>query len=136
MHGIGTRRAVADDRGQSHIGKLQELMEGRIDACGPQDRAAEVRLSQRGGEGLMGTYVGRVLTGTLGVGGYVRESLHFSAMSRQLASQISSSATYIQGVAAANWNGGKCDLVAVNVEIPGHWANYVSGGSGEAHDWR
>ena len=36
MHGVGTRSAVADDRGQSLIGELQEIMEGRIDACGPQ----------------------------------------------------------------------------------------------------
>ena len=66
----------------------------------------------------MGTYVGLVLIGRLVVGGHVQESLHFSAMSRQLASQISSSATYIQGVAAATGNGAKCDLVIVNAVIP------------------
>ena len=36
--------------------------------------AAEVRLSQRGGKGLMGTYVGRVLIGRLCVGGHVKET--------------------------------------------------------------
>ena len=71
------------------------------------------------------------------------ESQHFSATRCQLASQIAAPTTYIHGVVAATGNGGKCDLVIVNVVIPGHWANCgfivgfgVSGGSGEPHDWR
>ena len=38
MHGIGTRRAIADEREQSLICELQEIKEGRVDACGLQDR--------------------------------------------------------------------------------------------------